>query len=67
MVIFSMMGVGLQGLNGLHSKVTINLWNSYIIQRLVYGLEILKLTGKFTLDLEQYQRMSLQCIHNLLP
>jgi hypothetical protein len=42
--IFSLMGAGLHGLNGVNPKVSIHLLQTYVTPRLLYGLEILSLT-----------------------
>ena len=59
------MGAGLHCGNGLKQSVCGKLWSTYVVPRLLYGLEVLDLTGKDIKALEQYQRKSLRQIQSL--
>ena len=41
-VAYALMGTGFHGFNGLHPKVSLKLWDTYILPRLTYGLEVLQ-------------------------
>lgn len=41
---YSLMGAGLHGENGGSPRVSIALWSSYVLPRLLYGLDVLVLT-----------------------
>ena len=62
---YSLMGAGLHCGNGLKQSVCGKLWSTYVVPRLLYGLEVLDLTGKDIKALEQYQRKSLRQIQSL--
>ena len=62
---YSLMGAGLHCGNGLKQSVCGKLWSTYVVPRLLYGLEVLYLTGKDIKALEQYQRKSLRQIQSL--
>ena len=62
---YSLMGAGLHCGNGLTQSVCGKLWPTYVVPRLLYGLEVLDLTGKDIEVLEQYQRKSLRQIQSL--
>ena len=39
---YALMGTGFHGFNRLHPKVSVTLWDTYILHRLTYGLEVLQ-------------------------
>ena len=41
---YSITGAGMHGLNGLNPVATLKIWNTYILTRLTYGLEVLNLS-----------------------
>lgn len=43
--LYALTGAGMYGLNGIHPKVSVQLWNVYIVPRHVYGLEIVPFNG----------------------
>ena len=59
------MGAGMYGMNGLHPEISIKLWNTYAIPRLIYGLELFKLTKNDWNTLELCQRSILRNILHL--
>jgi endonuclease/exonuclease/phosphatase family metal-dependent hydrolase len=52
---YSLMSSGFHGLNGLGAASCSKLWNTYVVPRLLYGLEVLQLTKKDVATLEHYQ------------
>lgn len=44
--VYSLMGAGLHGLNGVNPYVTIHMIQIYVIPRLLYGLDVIKLTNE---------------------
>jgi hypothetical protein len=65
--LFSLTGAGMYGLNGAHPKPSVHLWNTYIIPRLVYGLDVIPITSRQLEDLEIFQRSNLKRIQHLPP
>ena len=63
--LYALMGSGLHGTNGLPVKVSLHLYNIYVIPRLLYGIESITLTEKAIRDLEIFQRRALQSILGL--
>ena len=61
---YSLMGAGLHCGNGLKQCVGGKLWSTYVVPRLLYGLEVLSLSEKDLRDLELYQRKSLRQIQS---
>ena len=61
---YSLMGAGLHCGNGLKQCVGGKLWSTYVVPRLLYGLEVLSLSEKDFRDLELYQRKSLKQIQS---
>ncbi|CAG2202476.1 unnamed protein product [Mytilus edulis] len=43
---YALMGSGLHGLNGLNPEVSCKLWSTYVVPRLLFGLEIVNLSAK---------------------
>ena len=62
---YSLMGAGLHCGNGLKQSVCGKLWTTYVVPRLLYGLEVLNLSRKDISMLEQYQRKALKQIQSL--
>ena len=63
--LYALMGSGLHGTNGLPVKVSLHLYNIYVIPRLLYGIESITLTEKAIRDLEIFQRRALRSILGL--
>ena len=59
------MGAGFHSINGLKQCINGKLWPTYVIPRLLYGLEVLELKQSDIKQLEQYQRKSLKQIQHL--
>ena len=62
---YSLSGVGLYCSNGQKQSVCGKLWSIYVFPRLLYGLDVLELTGNDIKNLEQYQRKLLKQIQSL--
>ena len=59
------MGAGFHSINGLKQCVNGKLWSTYVIPRLLYGLEVLEMKQSDIKQLEQYQRKSLKQFQHL--
>ena len=59
------MGAGFHSMNGLKQCVNGKLWSTYVIPRLLYGLEVLDLKQSDLQRLESYQKKSLKQIQHL--
>lgn len=63
--VYSLMGDGLHGLNGVNSYVAFHMIQIYVIPRLLYGLNVIKLTNEDIKNVSLYQRKLLKQIQNL--
>ena len=58
------MGAGLHGENGVNPRVSLSLWNTYVLPRLTYGLDFLTLSNSEIQKLNQFHKKILkQVIH----
>ena len=66
---FSLMGAGVYGLNGLHIRTNLQIFNSYQMSRLlhVYGLEVLPLLKGDKENLDLYHRTTLRYLQHQPP
>ena len=62
---YALMGAGLHGLNGVGPEVAKKLWSTYVMPRLMYGLEALVLSPKEVTTLEDYYLVSLRAVQVL--
>lgn len=62
---YSLLGTGVHGMNGIHPEVSLQLWKVYAIPRLAYGLEVLRLSEANWTQLEICQRKILRNILHL--
>ena len=62
---YAMMGAGLHGLNGLNPSISMMLIRTYILPRLLHGLEAMVLTEPDKVALETYYRTLLKQIQHL--
>ena len=53
--LYSLFGAGLHGRNGLNPRIAKHIWSTYVIPRLIYGLEIQHLTDTQIQKLNQFQ------------
>lgn len=59
------MGAGFHSMNGLKECVNGKLWSTYVIPRLLYGLEVLDLKQSDVKQLESYKKKSLKQMQHL--
>ena len=62
---YALMGTGLHGTNGLPAAVSLKIYKSYVLPRMLYGLEAMNLDGKQIKELEQYHIRFLRQIQSL--
>ena len=62
---YALMGAGLHGLNGLPIAICLKLYSTYVIPRLLYGLEAIVITQTQIQLLESFHRWMLRCIQSL--
>lgn len=63
--VYAMMGAGLHGLNGLNPSISMKLIETYILPRLLHGLDGIILTVTNISQLEKYYRTLLRQIQHL--
>ena len=59
------MGAGFRSVNGLKTCHNRHMWSTFVVQRVIYGLETLSLIKKDIENLEKIQRKSLRQIQGL--
>ena len=62
---YALVGEGLLSRNGLTKPLCAYLWSTYVIPRVVYGLEVQKLSRTDVESLEKFQRNCLWQIQGL--
>ena len=62
---YTLTGAGLHSENGLMKPLCAYLWSTYVIPRVVYGLEVQKLSRTDVESLEKFQRKCLRQIQGL--
>ena len=62
---YSLMGAGFHSVNGLKSSQNAHIWSTFVVPRIVYGLEAVLLIRKEFECLEKFQRQSLRQIQGL--
>ena len=62
---YSLMGAGLHGENGGNPRVSLSLWSAYVLPRLIYGLDVLKLSKSEIQKLNQFHKKILKQIMHL--
>ncbi|CAG2216073.1 unnamed protein product [Mytilus edulis] len=63
--VYALMGAGLHGLNGVNPKAAIHLIQTYVLPRLLYGLDVITLTTEDMKILSTYFRKLLRQIQHL--
>ncbi|VDI12486.1 Hypothetical predicted protein [Mytilus galloprovincialis] len=63
--VYALMGAGLHGLNGVNPKAAIHLIQTYVLPRLLYGLDVITLTTEDIENLSTYFRELLRQIQHL--
>ncbi|CAG2217043.1 unnamed protein product [Mytilus edulis] len=53
---YSLLGAGLHGINGINPLLSYKLWRTYVIPRMLYGIEILNITKTDIQKLEAFQK-----------
>ena len=59
------MGAGLHGTNGLSPVIAWRMYLTYVVPRLLYNLEVIKLTATQVTRIEQFHRSTLRAIQGL--
>ena len=62
---YSLMGAGLHGVNGLNPLLAYKLWKIYVIPRMLHGIETLSILKSDLQKLEAFQRKTLKQILSL--
>jgi hypothetical protein len=62
---YALMGAGLHGLNGLNPKVSIHIIRIYVIPRLIYGLETIRIAAADLTGINMYFKRLLKQIQHL--
>ena len=57
---YSLMGAGLHGINGINPLIAWKLWRTFVVPRMLYGIETLKITTTDIYKLEQFQKKILK-------
>ena len=60
---YSLMGAGLHGENGGYPRFSLSLWNTYVLPRLTYGLDVLTLSNSEIQKLNQFHKKILKAGH----
>ena len=64
---YSLMGAGLHGTNGLPPALCLRVYHTYVLPRMLYGLEALPLKPAHIQILEKTHRKFLRCFQSLPP
>ena len=62
---YALMSSGFHGTNGLHPQISYKIYKTYVIPKLIYGLEILPLNKENMEQLEVFHRKCLRHIQSL--
>ena len=62
---YALLGSGMHGKNGISPIITVQMWNTFVISRLLHGIELLDVRKKDLEDLEVYQRKILKQLQAL--
>ena len=62
---YALLGSGMHGKNGISPVITIQMWNTFVLPRLLHGIELLDIRKKDLTDLELYQRKVIKQLQNL--
>ena len=60
---YSLMGTGLHGENGGNPRVSLSLWNTYVLPRLTYGLDVLTSNSEIQKLSQFHQKFLKQVMH----
>ena len=64
---YSLFGAGFHGLNGLNPKTSVRIWKTFVVPRLIHGLEVLVYDEKQVEKIETYQRTTMKQLQHLPP
>ena len=62
---YSLMGAGLHGKNGLPPGICLHIYHTYVLPRMLYGLEALPLKPNQIVSMEKTHRKFLRCFQSL--
>jgi len=62
---YALMGTGCHGSNGISPQVSIQIYRTYVLPRLMYGLEAVVLRSSQISDMERFHRSSLRDLQSL--
>ncbi len=62
---YALMSIGLHGHNGLNAAACIHIYRTYVLPRLLYGLEAISLTGGQISELDAFHTRTLRLIQSL--
>ena len=62
---YALMGSGVHGTNGLDPKTSYQIYNTYVLPRLLYGLEVLPLKTTHIHKLEDFHRKTIRFLQSL--
>ncbi|CAG2218577.1 Ubiquitin-associated domain-containing protein 2 [Mytilus edulis] len=62
---YSLLGAGLHGINGINPLLSYKLWRTYVIPRMLYGIEILNITKTDIQKLEAFSEKTFKQILSL--
>ncbi|XP_063442173.1 uncharacterized protein LOC134722482 [Mytilus trossulus] len=62
---YSLMGAGLHGINGVNPLISYKLWRTFVIPRMLYGFEILNFNKADILKLENFQKKTFKHLLSL--
>ncbi|XP_062585188.1 uncharacterized protein LOC134246859 [Saccostrea cucullata] len=63
--LYALLGSGMHGKNGLSPVITLNMWTTFVIPRLLHGIELLNIRKIDLEKLEKYQRKVLKQLQSL--
>ena len=63
--LYALMGSGMHGRNGISPAIAVQMWSTFVIPRLLHGIELLNIRRKDIEDLEIFQRKVLRQIQSL--
>ena len=62
---YALMGFGFHGTNGIDAVTSYKIYHTYVLPRLIYGLEVLPLKKKHVENLESFHRKSIRYLQSL--
>ena len=63
--LYALLGSGMHGKNGLSPVITYNMWTTFVLPRLLHGIELLNIRKLDLENLERYQRKVLKQLQSL--